>query len=67
MTREKQLALVLLIWIYFYTLEHPEDEAAFAAVFNKGAEDSATAESTSTAPEALKSEFAKPEMEESEF
>jgi len=29
------LALALLIWIYFYTESHPEDEAVFASAFSK--------------------------------
>ncbi|KAL3896672.1 MAG: hypothetical protein SGARI_007111 [Bacillariaceae sp.] len=63
------LALVLLIWIYFYTQQHEADEAAFAAIFHKAADEAAeaSADSAATGSESLKSEFVKPVVEESEF
>ena len=63
------LALVLLIWIYFYTQQHEADEAAFASVLNKAVEDAAAAatDSAATASDSLKMEFVKPAVEESEF
>ena len=58
------MALVLLIWIYFYTESHTEDEKALAAVFHKFA----TASSASTlSGDDASSEDTPPVSEDSEF
>jgi uncharacterized membrane protein len=54
----QSLALVVLIWIYLYTMEHAEDKAAFASMLNKVMEDAETA--TARASESLNVDTAKP-------